>query len=120
MFRAAILIGCVFAAFAGLAPALRADAPPSYELYGIGVSLAEHEPFPKLVVVKRGSSGEIAGLKVADEVIAIDGSYAKSGAPFYYFARKLQGPKNSEVQLVVLRRGHEVLIVKLNRTQRLH
>ena len=109
-------------------PAIKQDWPgfagradkESWPAARLLASLAEHEPFPKLVVVKRGGSGEMAGLKVADEVIAIDGSYAKSGAPFYYFARKLQGPKNSEVQLVVLRKGREVLIVKLNRTQRLH
>ena len=49
-------------------------------------------------------------------MIAIDGNYAKGGAPFYFFARGLQGPQDSKVELIVLRDGREVLVVRMTRT----
>ncbi len=119
MVRSTLLVGLVLAAFVGLASRPRADIPPPYEPFGIGAVLSEHEPFPTLVDIKRGGPAEIAGLIAGDEVIALDGSYAKSGAPFYFFARKLQGMKNSGVQLIVLRAGHTVLVVNAKRTYRL-
>ena len=94
----------------------RADVPPPYDPFGIGARLEEAEPFPKLAQVQRGGPAERAGLKNGDGVIAIDGSYAKGNAPFYFFARGLQGPKNSIVELVVLREGRQVLVVKIRRT----
>lgn len=97
----------------------KADIPPPYEPYGIGASLAEAEPFPALANVAAGSPAAQAGLKAGDGVIAIDGTYAKSGAPFYWFARGLQGPQNSKVQLIVLRDGRQVLVVQLTRAVRL-
>jgi len=96
----------------------RADIPPPYVPYGIGASLVEAEPFPTLTVAA-GSPAAQAGLKTGDGVIAIDSSYAKGGAPFYFFARGLQGPQNAPVQLVILRGGNQVLVFKVVRTVRL-
>ena len=93
-----------------------ADIPPPYEPYGIGAGLEAAEPFPRLAGVQHGGPADKAGLKNGDGVIAIDGSYAKGGAPFYFFARGLRGPKDSAVELVVLRDGHSVLVVKVQRT----
>lgn len=97
----------------------KADIPPPYEPYGIGAALEDHAPFPKLAGLGRAGAAQMAGLKAGDEVIAIDSSYAKGAAPFYFFARKLQGPKGSAVRLVVLRDQSEVIVVSLKRTQRL-
>jgi len=94
----------------------RADVPPPYAPFGIGARLEEADPFPKLTQVQRGGPAERAGLKNNDGVIAIDGSYAKGNAPFYFFARGLQGRKDSIVELVVLREARQVLVVKVRRT----
>ncbi len=96
----------------------RADIPPPYDPYGIGATLVEAEPFPTLNVAARSPAAQ-AGLKTGDAVIGIDSTYAKGGPPFYFFARGLQGPQNSTVQLVVLRGGNQVLVFKVVRTVRL-
>ena len=67
--------------------------------------------------MKAGSPAAKAGLKAGDAVIAIDGSYSKSGgAPFYFFARGMQGRQGSAVELVILRDNQRVFTVKLART----
>lgn len=96
----------------------RADIPPPYVPYGIGASLTEAEPWPTLMVAV-GSPAAQAGLKTGDAVIGIDSLYAKGGAPSYYFARGLQGPQNSKVQLVILRGGNQVLVFSVVRAVRL-
>lgn len=94
-----------------------ADVPPPYTPYGIGARLVDAEPFPTLADVKAGSPAAKAGLKAGDAVIAIDGSYSKSGgAPFYFFARGMQGRQGSAVELVILRDNQRVFTVKLART----
>jgi C-terminal processing protease CtpA/Prc len=102
-------------AFAVVRPAL-ADVPPPYELYGIGASITDGQPFPTISTVSPGSPAAKAGLKVGDGVIAINGAYARGGAPFYFFARGLQGQQGSNVELIVLRDNREVLIVKIPRS----
>ena len=95
----------------------RADVPPPYEVYGIGAELEESEPFPKLSRFKKNGPADEAALKDGDQVIAIDGRYSKSNqVPFYFYARGLQGPKDSVVELIILRNGREVRLVKLRRT----
>lgn len=107
----------VFAFIVVLGSLARADVAPPYEVYGIGAQLEDGEPFPKLVQFKKNGPADAAALKQGDGVIAIDGGYSKSGqAPFYFYARGLQGPKDSVVELVVLRNGREVRVVKLMRT----
>ncbi len=113
MMRSAIF-ALGLAAFAVLA---RADAPPPYDPHGIGARLAEAEPFPVFAEVKGGSPAAEAGLKKGDAVIAIDGDYSAAGrVPFYFFARGMQGPQNSSVELVILRDQRRVFTVKLRRT----
>jgi len=102
-----------------LVSAAKADIPPPYDPYGIGASLADGNPFPTIAGVTAGSPAAKAGVQRGDGVIAIDGVYSKSGAPFYWFARGLQGPQDSKVQLILLRGGH-VSVVQLARTVRLH
>jgi hypothetical protein len=112
-----VLAIAVFAVIAGFAAAALADAPPPYDPYGIGARLTEAEPFPKLVDVRGGSPAQRAGLKNGDGVIAIDRSYSKSGrVPFYFFARGMQGPQDSMVELVILRDEREVFTVRVKRT----
>ena len=113
MLRIALLLPLMVVAAFGAA---RADVPPPYEPYGIGASLADAQPFPTIASVKSDSPAAQAGLKVGDGVIAIDGNYAKGGAPFYFFARGLQGPQDSKVEIIVLRDGREVLVVRMTRT----
>lgn len=94
-----------------------ADVPPSYTPYGIGARLADAEPYPKLEDVKAGSPAAKAGLKAGDVVLAIDGSYSRTGrVPFYFFARGMQGRQGSAVELVILRDTQRVFTVKLART----
>lgn len=107
-------------AVAGWTLSGRADMPPPYDLYGIGARLVEGEPFPKLADVQAGSPAAKAGLKNGDGVIAIDGRYSASGrVPFYFFARGMQGRRNSTVTLVVLDEGETVFTVKVARNVRL-
>jgi C-terminal processing protease CtpA/Prc len=99
----------------------RADVPPPYEVYDIGASLKDAEPFPAFASVTKGGPADKAGIKVGDGVIAIDGGFSKGSAPFYFlpfyfFARQLGGPQNSVVELVLLRDGHQVMTVKVKRT----
>lgn len=98
----------------------RADIPPPYEIYGIGAGINEAEPYPKLSGVAMKGPAALAGAKEGDGVIAIDGTYAKSGVPFYYFARGLGGRQGSTVELVLLRDGRQVLVVKVVRSARAH
>jgi len=113
MLRIALLLPLMFVALSGAA---RADIPPPYEPYGIGASLTDTQPFPTIAGVKPNSPAAKAGLKDGDGVIAIDGGYAKGGVPFYFFARGLQGPQDSKVEIIVLRDGREVLVVRMTRT----
>lgn len=104
----AVVAGASFAA---------ADMPPPYEPHGIGARLAEAQPFPVLADLKAGTPAAKAGLKNGDAVIAIDGDYSAAGrVPFYFFARGMQGPKNSFVELVIVRDQRRVFTVKVQRS----
>jgi len=94
---------------------LRADIPPPYERYGIGVRLQEGDPYPTIMEVVTDGAAAKAGIVVGDAVIAIDGDYARGVVPFYYFAGKLSGRKGSDVELIVLHDAREVKVVKLKR-----
>ncbi len=105
-----------FVAVAGWTSSGRADMPPPYDPYGIGARLAEAQPFPKLADLQANSPAAKAGLKNGDAVIAIDGSYSAGGrVPFYFFARGMQGPRNSTIELVILRNEQQVFTVKIVR-----
>ena len=104
--------------FVSLAAVAKADIPPPYEPYGVGVTMSEGEPFPTISNVVAGSPAAQAGIKVGDGVIAIDGAYAKAGPPFYWFAKGLRGPQNSKTQLIVLCDHQQVLVLQLMRTVR--
>lgn len=117
MTRFFVFAAFVFAMIAGAAGLALADMPPPYDPYGIGARLEEGAPFPKLADLQAGSPAAKAGLKNGDGVIAIDGDYSASGrVPFYFFARGMQGPRNSAVVLVILRDGQRVFTVKIART----
>ncbi len=111
----ALLVGVIFAA--GVFQAA-ADVPPPYDLYGIGVTMEQTKSFPALTKVAKDGPAALAGAKVGDQVIALNGTYAKSTAPFYFFARGLNGPKDSVAELIVLRNEAEVLVIKAKRTVR--
>ena len=115
---AAITFACLLASFIAVRGS-RADVPPPYEVYSIGATLAQGEPFPVVANVVKGGPADKAGVKTGDGVIAIDGGYSKGSAPFYFFARQLGGPHNSVVELVLLRDAHQVLTVKVKRTHHL-
>ena len=117
MTRLLALVVVAFAALAGWASSGRADMPPPYDPYGIGARLEEGQPFPRLTDFHKNGPADKAGLKKGDAVIAIDGGYSAAGrAPFYFFARGMQGPRNSTVELVILRDNQRVFTVKLART----
>lgn len=111
------VIGLVFVIVAAFGVA-RADIPPPYDPYSIGASLNEAEPYPIVSSVTPGSPADKAGLKVKDAIIAIDG-YTQNTVPFYHFARGLQGPQNSKVELIVMRENRQVFVFKIERTVRL-
>jgi C-terminal processing protease CtpA/Prc len=96
----------------------RADVPPPYEVYDVGASLSEGEPFPVVSDLVKGGPADKAGVKKGDGVIAIDGAYSKGGGPFYFFARRFGGPKGSVAEVVLLRDGYSVLTIKAKRTHR--
>ena len=110
------MLAVVLCALAGLVVLARADMPPAYAEFGIGARLEEADPFPKLAQIVRGSPADKAGLKQGDAVLAIDGSYSKSGrVPFYFFARGMRGREGSTVELVILRDNQQVFTRKLAR-----
>lgn len=94
-----------------------ADIPPPYEPYGIGLSLREAEPYPVAETVKKGGPAAGAGLQAGDAVIAVDGSYSK-GIPLYYLEKLTTGRAGTTVELVVLRNGRQVIVVRIKRTDR--
>lgn len=95
-----------------------ADIPPPYDLYGIGATMMDREPFPAIGNVDKGGPAALAGVKVGDQVLALNGTYSATPAPFYFFARGLEGPKDSVAELIVLRKDAEVLVIKVKRTVR--
>jgi C-terminal processing protease CtpA/Prc len=111
------LLACLvlFLGFAGWAGA---DIPPPYTPYGIGAVMEDGDPFPTITSVAKGGPAAKAGVKVGDQVLALNGTYANTPAPFYFFARGLTGPKDSFAELILLRNGAEVLVVKVKRTVR--
>jgi C-terminal processing protease CtpA/Prc len=116
MTRLLALLLVAFAAVAGWGSA-SADMPPPYDPYGIGARLEEGKPFPRLTDFHKNGPADQAGLKKGDAVIAIDGDYSAAGrVPFYFFARGMQGPRNSAVELVILRDDQRVFTVKIVRT----
>ncbi len=119
MLRIAAALMFVVALCASTLPAV-ADIPPPYDVYVIGASLTDAQPFPTVSMVSPGSPAAQAGLKVGDGVIAINGIYAKGGGPFYFFARGLQGQQGSTVEVIVLRDNRQVLVLKMTRSLRLH
>lgn len=115
--RLSVICVGVLTILAGLVLPSAADIPPPYDPYGVGARLEEAEPFPRLNAVQPGSPAAQAGIKNGDAVIAIDGDYSKAGrVPFYFFARGMQGPKDSVVELVLLRDNQSVRTVKLRRS----
>ncbi len=111
----ALLVGAIFAVGAFQAAA---DIPPPYEPYGIGVTMEQTKSFPAVTKVATGGPAALAGVKVGDQVLALNGVYAKTSAPFYFFARGLTGPQDSVAELIVLRNEAEVLVIKAKRTVR--
>jgi C-terminal processing protease CtpA/Prc len=93
-----------------------ADVPPPYDLYGIGVKMIDATPYPKISQVDKGGPAALAGVKAGDQVLAIDGTYSNSPAPFYFFARGLHGPKDSVAELILLRNNAQVAVIKIKRT----
>jgi membrane-associated protease RseP (regulator of RpoE activity) len=108
----------VFLGFAGATFQSAADVPPPYTLYGIGATMEDGEPFPKIKQVNKGGPAALAGVKAGDQVLALNGTYSGTPAPFYFFARGLQGPKDSMAELILLRNEAQVLVVKVKRTVR--
>jgi C-terminal processing protease CtpA/Prc len=95
-----------------------ADIPPPYDLYGIGATMVDREPFPVIGKVDKGGPAARAGVRAGDQVLALNGTYSATPSPFYFFARGLEGPKNSFAELIVLRKDAEVLVIKVKRIVR--
>ena len=95
-----------------------ADVPPPYDLYGIGVTMKDGVPFPRIATVDKDGPAALAGVKAGDQVLALNGTYSASPAPFYFFARGLTGPKDSMAEVIVLRNDAQVLVIKVKRTVR--
>jgi C-terminal processing protease CtpA/Prc len=115
--RLAVICVGVLTMLLALAMPSAADIPPPYDPYGVGARLEEAKPFPRLNAVQPGSPAAQAGIKNGDAVIAIDGDYSAAGrVPFYFYARGMQGPKDSVVELVILTSNQSVRTVRLRRT----
>jgi len=113
----AFLVAFATISLAAVFPA-SADVPPPYTEYTVGASMTDGEPFPKIDRVGKGGPAEKAGVKVGDQVIALNGVYSKTNAPFYFFAKGLRGPKDSVAELIVLRNDAQVIVIKIKRTVR--
>jgi C-terminal processing protease CtpA/Prc len=110
-----ILAGLVLLFVFASVPA-RADIAPPYPEFHTGIQIDEAEPFPKVAAVAKGSPAEKAGVKPGDMVLALNGAYSKPRAPFYFWLKGLRGPKNSALQLIVLRKEAQVDVVTIKRT----
>lgn len=95
-----------------------ADIPPPYTVYGIGAVMESAEPYPKITKVVMGGPAALAGVQIGDQVLAVNGTYSKTRAPFYFFARGLTGPQDSFAELILLRDDAQVLVIKVKRTVR--
>lgn len=98
-----------------LAPS-RADIAPPYPEFHAGVDISEAEPYPKVTAVTKNSPAEKAGVKAGDFVLALNSAYSKTPAPFYFWMKGLRGPKDSKMQLIVLRGNAEVIVYTIART----
>lgn len=96
----------------------RADIAPPYPEFHAGLQISEAEPFPKVNDIVKGSPADKAGVKLGDFVIALNGNYSKWKGPFYFWAKGLRGPKDSKVNLIVLRDEALVLVFDIPRTIR--
>lgn len=109
----------LFAALLALAFAVlpsRADVAPSYPEFHAGIEVSEAEPYPKIASVAKNSPAAKAGVKTGDMVLALNGAYGKTRVPFYFWLKGLRGPKNSKMQVIVLRDESEVLVFDIPRT----
>lgn len=113
----AFLVALALVSVAGVFQAA-ADVPPPYTEYTIGMSMTEGEPYPKVDSVLKGGPAARAGVKVGDQVIGLNGGYSKTLAPFYFFAKGLRGRQGSFAELVLLRGGSQVIVLKIKRTLR--
>ena len=111
------VLACAAVSLAVLSLDVRADVPPPYEPHGIGMELGETDDLPAVQSVLKGGPAEKAGVKKGDEVLAVDGTYAKA-VPHYYLARSVRGEKGTVVELVLLREDRLVLVVKVKRSVR--
>jgi C-terminal processing protease CtpA/Prc len=94
----------------------QADVAPDYPEYHAGIQIEETKDYPAVSAVAAKSPAETAGVKKGDAILAMNGGYAKTNVPFYFFAKGLRGPRGSVLSLVLLRDGREVLVVNVNRT----
>lgn len=108
-------LAAVLATFFAFAPA-RADIAPPYPEFHTGIEITESEPFPAISTVVKRSAADAAGIKTGDRVLALNGSYSKPKAPFYFWLKGLRGPKNSKLQIIVLRNESEVIVYSVPRT----
>jgi C-terminal processing protease CtpA/Prc len=106
----------VLLAFAFFGTPARADIAPPYPEFHAGVDVSESQPYPKITAVTKNSPAEKAGVKIGDLVLALNGAYGKTRAPFYFWMKGLRGPKNSKMQLILLRNDSEVIVAEFART----
>ena len=118
MMRVLAFVVAIFAISVAGAFHAAADIPPPYDPYGIGVTMEETKSFPKIAKVDAGGPAALAGVKAGDQILALNGTYSKTSAPFYFFARGLTGPKDSVAEVIVLRNDLQVLVIKVKRTVR--
>lgn len=110
-----IALAALFALLFIAAPT-RADIAPPYPEFHAGIEIAEGQPYPKIASVVKNSPAARAGVQVGDQVLALNGAYSKTAAPFYFWLKGLRGRKNSKAELIVLRQESEVRVFTLART----
>lgn len=93
----------------------RADIAPPYPEFHAGIAVVEGDPYPTVKSVAKNSSAEKAGVKPGDKVLSLNGSYSKTDAPFYFWAKALRGPQDSALRLVVLRDDVFVDVIDVKR-----
>lgn len=87
------------------------------EFGGLGIEITVKDGLLVVISPMEGSPAERAGIKANDAIIKIDGKFTKDFS-LVDAVKKLRGPKGSEINLSVFRKGHADLIeVKLIRDQ---
>ena len=88
----------------------------SGEFYGIGVVITDREGIPTVVSVMSGTPAEKSGLKVEDQILAVDGDRREEW-DLDQIVGLIRGPAGTTVELGIRRGDQELFMVTVTRAK---